>query len=160
MDSETHQQQQLENEPTELNALGKATAQFVQYGANASNNLAATFSDMSTQNWIRMIVIVGGYMLLRPYVLKLAGKVAVRKMEDQDAKEKAAAKAKISPNELRGELAEDGTETEEQGESTGADWGEKARTRQRVMLKQLVEAEELRRQEEEDDKDIADLLED
>ncbi|KAK7427133.1 hypothetical protein QQZ08_006402 [Neonectria magnoliae] len=159
MDSEAPQQQ-LNNEPTELNALGKATAQFVQYGANASNNLAATFSDMTTQNWIRMIVIVGGYMLLRPYVLKLAGKVAVRKMEEQDEKEKATAKAKISPNELRGGAAEDGTETDEQGDSTGADWGEKARTRQRVMLKQLVEAEELRRQEEEDDKDIEDLLED
>ncbi|KPM41304.1 hypothetical protein AK830_g5256 [Neonectria ditissima] len=159
MDSET-QQQQLQNEPTELNALGKATAQFVQYGANASNNLAATFSDMSAQNWIRMIVIVGGYMLLRPYVLKLAGKVAVRKLEEQDEKEKAAAKAKISPNELRGGVAEDGSEIGEEGESTGADWGEKARTRQRVMLKQLVEAEELRRQEEEDDKDIEDLLED
>ncbi|KAH6987482.1 trafficking PGA2-domain-containing protein [Ilyonectria sp. MPI-CAGE-AT-0026] len=157
MDPETAQQQPLENEPIELNAIGKAAAQFLQLGANASNNLADGFNKMDTKSWIRLIVIVGGYMLLRPYVLKLAGKVAVKKMEDQEEKEKEAAKAKISANELRGEIVED-VEIDAAGDGSGADWGQKARVRQRVMLKNMLEAEELRRQEEEDDKDIEEFL--
>lgn len=157
MDPETAQQQPLENEPIELNAIGKAAAQFLQLGANASNNLADGFNKMDTKSWIRLIVIVGGYMLLRPYVLKLAGKVAVKKMEDQEEKEKEKAKAKISANELRGEIAEE-IEMDAAGDGSGADWGQKARVRQRVMLKNMLEAEELRRQEEEDDKDIEEFL--
>ncbi|KAH7166106.1 trafficking PGA2-domain-containing protein [Dactylonectria macrodidyma] len=156
MDTETAQQQPLETEKIELNALGKVAAQFLQYGANASNNLSAGFSNMDTKGWIRLIVIVGGYMLLRPYVLKMAGKVAVRKMEEQDEKEKEA-KAKISPNELRDGYEED-VQADAEGDGTGADWGQKARVRQRVMLKNMLEAEELRRQEEEDDKDIEEFL--
>jgi hypothetical protein len=150
-------QQQAQGEQPELNAFGKFTAQFLQYGANASNNISNAFEAMDTKAWIRLIVIVGGYMLLRPLALKFITKGAVQKMEDEDAKEKR--KAQISPNELRG-LAEDEPEIDEEGDGTGADWGQKARVRQRTMLKDLLEAEERRREEEEDDKDIADLLED
>ncbi|KAF5580045.1 trafficking PGA2 domain-containing protein [Fusarium pseudoanthophilum] len=147
------QQQRLQ----ELNPLGKLTAQFLQYGANASNNISNAFDSMDTKAWLRLTVIVGGYMLLRPLFLKFVTKGAVQKMEDEDAREKR--KAQISPNELRG-LVEDEPEIDEEGDGTGADWGQKARVRQRTMLKDLLEAEERRREEEEDDKDIADLLED
>ncbi|KAF4332118.1 trafficking PGA2 domain protein [Fusarium beomiforme] len=151
------QQQQPQGEQPELNAFGKLTAQFLQYGANASNNISNAFESMDTKAWIRLTVIVGGYMLLRPLFLKFVTKGAVQKMEDEDAREKR--KAQISPNELRG-LVEDEPEIDEEGDGTGADWGQKARVRQRTMLKDLLEAEERRREEEEDDKDIADLLED
>ncbi|KAF4972953.1 hypothetical protein FZEAL_9469 [Fusarium zealandicum] len=155
------QQQQPEQDQVELNAVGKLTAQFLQYGANASNNLANTFNDMSMQSWIRLVVIVGGYMLLRPYAMKMITKGAVRKMEEEDEKEKEREKlkAQISPNELRG-LADGEEDSDGEGEGTGTDWGQKARVRQRTMLKDLLEAEERRREEEEEDKDIADLLED
>ncbi|KAF4465858.1 trafficking PGA2 domain-containing [Fusarium albosuccineum] len=158
MDPVAQQQQEpVEQDQVELNALGKVTAQFLQYGANASNNLSNTFNNMTMQSWIRLVVIVGGYMLLRPYMMKFVTKGAVRKMEEEDEKEKR--KAQISPNELRG-LIEEEPEIDEEGDGTGADWGQKARVRQRTMLKDLLEAEERRREEEEEDKDIADLLED
>ncbi|KAM0435226.1 hypothetical protein ACHAPT_003316 [Fusarium lateritium] len=157
MDPLAQQQEQPAQDQTELNALGKFTAQFLQYGANASNNLSKTFNDMTMQSWIRLVVIVGGYMLLRPYMMKFVTKGAVRKMEEEDEREKR--KAQISPNELRG-LVEEEPEIDEEGDGTGADWGQKARVRQRTMLKELLEAEEQRRLEEEEDKDIADLLED
>jgi hypothetical protein len=159
MDPETQQQQPLDHEQVELNALGKFVAQFLQYGANASNNLSSTFSSMDTKGWLRLVMIVGGYMLLRPYVLKLSTKVAVRKMEEQDAKEKAEAKAQISPNELRGVVGHE-PDLDPEGDGTGADWGQKARVRQRVMLKDMLEAEEQRRLDEESDKELDDLLED
>lgn len=158
MDPET-QQQPLDDEQVELNALGKFMAQFLQYGANATNNLSSTFSSMDTKSWLRLVMIVGGYMLLRPYLLKLSTKVAMKKMEEQEQKDKAAAKAQISPNELRG-IYEEEPEVDAEGDGTGADWGQKARVRQRVMLKQMIEQEEQRRLEEESDKELDDLLED
>ncbi|RMJ04840.1 hypothetical protein BHE90_013498 [Fusarium euwallaceae] len=157
MDPLAQQQEQPAQDDIELNALGKFTAQFLQYGANASNNLSNTFNNMTMQSWIRLVVIVGGYMLLRPYMMKFVTKGAVRKMEEEDEREQR--KAQISPNELRG-LVEEEPEIDEEGDGTGADWGQKARVRQRTMLKNMLEAEEQRRLEEEEDKDIADLLED
>ncbi|KAF4967174.1 hypothetical protein FSARC_5246 [Fusarium sarcochroum] len=157
MDPVGQQQQQPQGEQVELNSFGKFTAQFLQYGANASNNLSNAFESMDTKAWLRLVVIVGGYMLLRPIFMKIVTKGAVRKMEEEDEREKR--KAQISPNELRG-LAEDEPDIDEEGDGTGADWGQKARVRQRTMLKDMLEAEERRREEEEDDKDIADLLED
>lgn len=157
MDPLAQQQEQPAQDDIELNPLGKFAAQFLQYGANASNNLSNTFNNMTMQSWIRLVVIVGGYMLLRPYMMKFVTKGAVKKMEEQDEREQR--KAQISPNELRG-LVEEEPEIDEQGDGTGADWGQKARVRQRTMLKNMLEAEEQRRLEEEEDKDIADLLED
>lgn len=155
MDPVGQEQQQQQNGQVELNDFGKLAATFVKYGGNVSRNLSDTFGNMTLQGWIRLVVIVGGYLLLRPYIMKFAVKGAVKNLEEEDKK----AKAQISPNELRG-LVEDEPEIDEEGDGTGADWGQKARVRQRTMLKELLEAEERRRAEEEDDKDIEDLLED
>lgn len=77
----------------------------------------------------------------------------------------SAETAKISPNELRGrvQIPEDSDSEDETatGQSTGPDWGKKARRRQRDMIKKLLEAEERRLQEskeEEEDKDIEEFL--
>jgi len=150
---------------TELNDFGKLTYQFLKFGQNASSNMSKAFNDMTIHQWLRLVVIVGAYLLIRPYVTTYLGKRQVGTMEKQDKAEKE--KAKISPNQLRGEKAgpyeeeEDDDDDEEGAEATGTSgWGAKARTRQRVMLKKMLEAEEKRRWEEEEDEDIADLLED
>lgn len=147
--------QQPEADQPELSPLGKMAFHFLQFGANTTNNLSKTFGDITLQGWIRLVMIIGGYMLIRPWLMKAAGKVGVNQLEKQDAEDKA--KAKISPNELRGQKPEP---EEEDAGATGADWGEKARVRQREVLKQLIEAEEKRREEEEDLKDIEEFLED
>jgi hypothetical protein len=156
MASETHQH---DDEGASLNLLGKAVLQVAQYGQNASNNLQKTFNDMTLQNWIRLTVIVGGYMLLRPIALKFISKSAVKNLEEQDAKEKEEA-AKMTPNDLRGvrETLQE-QEEEDDGDSGAAAWGQQARVRQRKVVKQLLEAEEKRRLEEDDeDKDIQEFL--
>ena len=133
-----------------------------EYGQNASNNLANTYNNMTPQHWIRLIVIVGGYMLLRPYALKFITKGAVKRMEEDDAREKAEEAAKLTPNDLRGVSAklEEQHEDDQTLDDSSINWGQQARVRQRVVLKQMLEAEELRREEEEEDKDIAEFLED
>ncbi|KAM3435817.1 hypothetical protein MY4824_004664 [Beauveria thailandica] len=144
-----------------LNLLGQATARLFEYGNNASNNLQDTFSKMTIHGWLRLTVIVGGYLLLRPYLMKLSVKTAVSKMEEEEERERAKAAA-MTPNELRGakQQLEEHLE-DDSGDGTGADWGQRARVRQRTMLKEMLEAEEQRRMEEqEDDRDIAEYLED
>ncbi|KFH47583.1 Processing of GAS1 and ALP protein-like protein [Hapsidospora chrysogenum ATCC 11550] len=164
MDAEHDQHRSEEAEQAELNDFGKITYQFLKFGQNATNNLSQMFNDMTAKEWIRLVIVVGSYLLLRPYVQKYFSKKQVEAMEKADAKEKAEAleKAKISPNDLRGvksnkDVADD---SDDEAETSGAAWGQKARTRQRVMLKQMLEAEERRKQEEEEDKEIEDLLED
>ncbi|RDA86579.1 hypothetical protein CP532_5993 [Ophiocordyceps camponoti-leonardi (nom. inval.)] len=148
----------MEEQQPELNALGKLFARFVEYGHNASNNLQESFSQLTLKSWIRLTVFVGGYMLLRPYIMKMATKTAVRKMEEEDEKSRKdqAAEAKITPNEFRG-IKEKISGLQDDGEGSGADWGGRARMRQRQMLKDLLEEEE-RRQAAKDDADIQEFL--
>jgi hypothetical protein len=158
MDSQTHQQHN--NEKPELNLLGQAVSKLAQYGQNASNNLSDTFNNMSLQHWIRLTVIVGGYMLMRPYVLAAISRGAVKNMEEQDAKEKAEAVA-MTANDLRGVHEQIEEQSDDDYEEPGAAaWGQQARVRQRRILRQLMEAEEKRRAEEDEDKDIQEYLED
>ncbi|KAI1813957.1 DUF1531-domain-containing protein [Poronia punctata] len=130
------------------------------------NNVGMTFTNMTLQQWIRLVAIVGAYALLRPYIIKLGAKHQEKQFE-KDQQEIA----EISPNQLRGQLdipdpSDDEDEEGEGGEgttgqSTGADWGKKARKRQRNMIKQLLDAEEKRLHEtfdEQEDKDIEEFL--
>ncbi|UNI18982.1 hypothetical protein JDV02_005208 [Purpureocillium takamizusanense] len=155
--------QQTGADKPELNALGKLAVRVAEYGQNATNNISNSFSSLTTQGWIRLIVIVGGYMLLRPHLMKFVTKGAVKKMEEDDARsrEKDAAEAEITPNEFRGIKEKLMVQAEEdEGDGTGADWGQKARVRQRQMLKDLLEEEERRRAAENEDADIQEFLED
>lgn len=106
-------------------------------------------------------------MLLRPYIIKLGARSQMKAHEKAEADAEEEAKAEISPNQLRGfaEIPEDSDDEIEEiqaaADATGPDWGKKARRRQRNMIKKLLEAEERRLEEtmeEEEDKDIADLI--
>ncbi|KAI3325070.1 DUF1531-domain-containing protein [Xylariaceae sp. AK1471] len=124
-----------------------------------TNNVGSSVTNMTAQQWIRLIAIVGAYALLRPYVIKMGAKYQEKQFE-KDQEELA----QITPNQLRGQLdipEDSDEEEEEQGETTAADWGKKARKRQRNMIKQLLDAEEKRLQEtfdEQEDKDIEEFL--
>lgn len=165
MDSQSHQQYQQDDAgQTSLNSLGSLVSQLSQYGQNASNNLQKSFGDMSTHGWLRLIMAVCTYLLIRPHILKYSTKHAVKQLEKQDERDKAQAKeavAKMSPNDLRGlnSSAELDVDADEGADGTSADWGSKARVRQRKVLRKLMEAEEQRRYEDESDEDIRDLLE-
>lgn len=167
MDSQAYQQYRDDDAgqgfPTSLNAI---FGQLSQFGQNASNNLQKSFGDMSTKNWLRLLIVVCTYLLIRPYIIKYSTKYAVDKLEEQDVKDKAKAKeavAKMSPNDLRGlssaAEADEDVDADEGADGSKADWGSKARVRQRKTLRKILEAEEKRRWEEEEDDDVRDLLE-
>lgn len=140
-----------------------------------TRNLRGSLEGMSPEKWIRIVIIVGTYMLLRPYLLKLGGKAQMNQHEKEaaEAEAEAEAKAKLSPNELRGhkiEIPEDSDDSDAEGEggegkktgsASATDWGKKARRRQRTMVKKLLDAEEKRLQElqeDDEDKDIEEFL--
>ncbi|KAI0881024.1 DUF1531-domain-containing protein [Annulohypoxylon maeteangense] len=127
-----------------------------------SHNVSESFTSMTPKQWIRLVIIVGAYALLRPYIIKMGAKFQEKQMEKQ-FKEEEERQAEISPNQLRGEigLPEDSDDEDEQAETTASDWGKKARKRQRNMIKKLLDAEEKRLQElqeDEEDKDIEQYL--
>ncbi|KAH8764987.1 trafficking PGA2 [Diaporthe sp. PMI_573] len=135
-----------------------------------TRNLRGTLEGMSPEKWIRIVIIVGTYMLLRPYLLKLGGKAQMNQHEKEaaeaEAEAEAQAKAKMSPNELRGHKIQipedsDDSDAEGEGQASATDWGKKARRRQRTMVKKLLDAEEKRLQElqeDDEDKDIEEFL--
>ncbi|KAK7189221.1 hypothetical protein DPSP01_005389 [Paraphaeosphaeria sporulosa] len=130
-------------------------------------NFMASFSRLKPEGWIRLIWIVGAYMLLRPYLMKLGARAQERQHEKESA-EAADTGAELHPNDLRGgkKVAIPGVDSddeEEKSEAKPGQWGKKARVRQRKLIRETLEKEEKRlqdEQEQEDLKDIADLLED
>ncbi|KAL2262703.1 hypothetical protein VTK26DRAFT_354 [Humicola hyalothermophila] len=133
-------------------------------GNRFATNLKGTFADMTPQQWIRLVIIVGAYLLVRPYLIKLGGKAQMKAHEEEEARAEAAAKAKMSPNQLRGQIdipEDTDDEDEATAQSSGPDWGKKARRRQREVIRKLLDAEERRlreNQEELEDKDIEEFL--
>jgi flagellar biosynthesis/type III secretory pathway M-ring protein FliF/YscJ len=123
-----------------------------------TTNIGSSIDSMTLQHWIRLVAIVGAYALLRPYIIKLGAKAQEKQFEKAQQET-----AEISPNQLRGQLdiPEDSDDEDQEGETTAADWGKKARRRQRNMIKRLLDAEEKRLQEtldEQEDKDIEEFL--
>jgi hypothetical protein len=127
---------------------------------NFQRNLSETLSTTTTEKYIRLIVIVGAYALLRPYIMKIGARAQGREHEKEVDPDEMAAAAAISPNSLRGQVQVPDDSSDE-GEGTAGDWGKRARRRQRQMVKKILDAkEELRREQQEDDedKDIQEFL--
>jgi hypothetical protein len=121
----------------------------VEWGGNGKRNLSASFDGMTMERYLRLVAIVGAYFLLRPYLLKWGAKIQEKQhekvYEDMEKKELQERKAAISPNALRGlvEVPED-SEEEDGGASTsgaGANWGKKARKRQRQTARKARQDE-------------------
>ena len=163
------------------NAISSLMSYVSQGYTNLLNN-ARAFINMSGLQWIRIITIIGAYLLIRPYLQKAATKGAMKKQEEalnsEDVQQRKMDRELekmdiITPNILRGisdkkvELPED-SDSEGEGKATGADakWGSKERKRQRQLVKKIIMQEEKARREARDvgtfysdeDKDIEEYL--
>ena len=125
-------------------------------------NASETATALTLKDYIRMIVIIGGYCLLRPYLLRLGAKYQASDHERElDPNEMSSATA-VSPKLLRGrvEVPEDSeSDGEDAGVGTGINWGRKARRRQRLMIRKMLEAEEKRGRVENEAHEDADIEE-
>lgn len=135
-----------------------------------TRNLRGSLEGTSPEYWIRIVIVVGAYCLIRPYLIKLGGKSQMNQHEQEAAaaaaEAEAKAKAKMSPNELRGHTVQipeesDDSEAENEGQASATEWGKKARRRQKNVIKKILNAEEKRLrelQEDDEDKDIQEFL--
>lgn len=121
-------------------------------------------TSLSTEGYIRLVVIVCGYCLLRPYLLKLGGRFQASDHERElDDASETVSPAAISPNALSGQIdiPDDSDSQEETQGTTSTSWGRGARRRQRKMIKEMVEADEKRKAQEEEvdsDQEIEEFL--
>jgi len=146
---------------------------------NLTHNLTHMFDGMNNTRYIRVIAIIGAYFLLRPYVMKLGERMQKKEFEkevDPHFLAKGGKKAAISPNVLRGfkgqevpldEVEEERDDVVPGGKEAGTDggdgdkanWGKKARKRQRGLAKKVLEEQEKRRLEAEGDEEDKDIME-
>lgn len=122
---------------------------------NFRNNINASVMNVSMNGYIRLVAIVGAYVLLRPWIVKLGAKMQGL---DLDAADKALT-GKVTANALRGGVVKEESESEEEVETSGADWGKKARKRQRQLEKKKRQEVRKRLEEEENELEEKDLEE-
>ena len=160
---------------TQLPQLSELPALLSTWAGNFTNQTSSMFSRMGPKDWIRLIMVIGGYVLMRPYLVTMGAKFQQKQFEKQQNQEKAeaeerlqakAAKAGIDPNVLRGVRkmdipGVDSDSEDEEREEEAAEWGRKARVRQRQHIRRAMEEQERRLHEKatESDKEIEDLLE-
>ncbi|KAE9988373.1 hypothetical protein EG328_011133 [Venturia inaequalis] len=149
----------------------EATTALSTWKENFTRNTSESFSQMTPKNWLRLVIVVCTYALIRPYILKLGAKVQQQHLE-KEAKESDEKWAAMHPNDLRTGGARKqvdipGVESEDEGEdgqgevTVGREWGRKARVRQRKIVRKAMEIHEQNLAKtgfESGDEDIADLL--
>jgi len=138
------------------------------YAESVFTNVTSTLDGMDARNWIRLVIVIGAYFLVRPWVVKFGEYVQEKEHEKEIVTQEeleimAGGKPRLTPNDIRGPTAlPEDSGSDEEGAATGPDWGKKARRRQRHVLKRILEQEEeLRREQQADDedKDIQEFLE-
>jgi hypothetical protein len=139
--------------------------QIQTYTSRISTNISATASRYTIQDYIRLVIIIGAYCLLRPYLLALGGKFQAkdhdRELDLDELSSPAAVKSRKAVDALRGVKDQVPDDTDSEGEDEkGADWGRGARRKQRLMVRRLLEETEKQRYHDEEDKDIQEFLED
>lgn len=77
-------------------------ANVVEWKDRLVNNSVKSWEEMTAQRWIRIIVIVGAYMLIRPYLLAHAERSRKRRADKEAAELGLDTGTELSPNDFRG----------------------------------------------------------
>ena len=136
----------------------------IQTVVSSLDFLTAFLSKLPLQELIRLVWIIGGYILFRPYLERGLRKLFATQEKNSDtiaADAAAAADDASSPKRDPGAGSFDGVDNVSAGTTTARDaWGAAARNRQ-AMIRRAWEEEQARLAEEHDLDDIdPDLLED
>ncbi|KAF3902544.1 hypothetical protein ABW21_db0205581 [Orbilia brochopaga] len=125
--------------------------------SNFTRNLSATLSSATTTDYIRLTAIVGGYMLLRPYLQKLGAKYQER---DHARAVDAAEESSMAATGVKARVV--AGEDDSDDDSDGDGWGRKQRLQQRAQRAQRRKEIEERTArggfDDEEDKDIEEYL--
>ncbi|KAI1960195.1 hypothetical protein LOZ58_003914 [Ophidiomyces ophidiicola] len=139
------------------------TAALYNWYSNFATNAAQSISYLTLRDYIRLVWLVGGYLFLRPYLDK-----GFRKMFETDISKTEKVEAqRLSEQQQLHKATLSSAQKEDQesyddhnhSPARGPQWGKSARRKQQKFL-EFLEQEAERQREDDDDKDIAHLLED
>ena len=151
-----------------MSAIDQIATRISAFATRFQTQLQARLENTTAQDYIRLVIIIGSYALLRPYLIKLGAKFQAKDhereldSEEVDAVRKSADKSSHGDS-LKGkvQIPEDtDSDSEDEGKKS-TDWGKTARRRQRRVIRTMLEQEEERRKEEEEttsDKEIEQFL--
>ena len=136
------------------------------YKNNFTHQVNETFTRLTPKDLIRIVIIVGAYSFLRPYLLKLGARFQAKDHEreiDHEEIQEMRKSEGYNKDSIKGrvEIPDDTDSEDEAVTRTGMDWGKAARQRQRRVMKQLLDAEEKKRlddEEAESDKELEQFM--
>ena len=129
------------------------------WATNAQTNVSHAFSSLGPQDLIRLIVIIGGYALLRPYLIQIGSRFQADDHEREVDLDTLKTPASTKSLQSQVQVPEDSDDDADQ--TVAASWGRGARRRQREMIRNVLEAEERRKEEEQahdSDEEIQEFL--
>ncbi|KAI4240515.1 MAG: hypothetical protein L6R40_005108 [Gallowayella cf. fulva] len=123
-------------------------ASIAEWFAKLPRNTQDSVQRLNFYGWLRLILVVVAYLLIRPWLMKLAER------SQTAAHEKAAKSSAIAPKTPRAHAkAADGVGMEESTSSSWS-WGPKARRRQKQAVDQTVEKEIMKAEEDDEEEDV------
>jgi hypothetical protein len=139
-----------------------------QFKSRITNNVSSTFARMKMQDYIRLVVVIGAYCLLRPYLIKLGGYLQAKDHARPVAEGEHSSPAAVNADSLKDKIglvesSDEEEEVDEEGVSQynvadGQGWGTTARRRQRKFIKRMLDEQEKKLAGEDSDDQIKDLL--
>ncbi|KAL8809038.1 MAG: hypothetical protein Q9200_003782 [Gallowayella weberi] len=120
-----------------------------EWFAKLPRNTQESVQRLNFYGWVRLILVVAIYLLIRPWLMKLAERSQTASLE------KAAKTSAVTPNVLRGHGQGATEEDSEESTSSSWSWGSKTRKRQKQAVDQGVEKEMWKAEEEDEDEDVA-----
>ncbi len=154
-----------------LDAAWKSVVMFL-YGLynNFIRNSVHMWDDMTLTGYLRLVAIVGAYLLLRPWLVKLGERMQRGQLEKEEVVTTAGKGVRISANDLRGgkkavkdggakkgvSWGDEGSDDSQEETATGKDvkWGKQARKRARQAERREIQEKEKNAKGE----DLLDLL--
>jgi len=92
------------------------------------NNSVKSFGEMTLQRWIRIIAIIGAYLILRPYLLKGAASRQKKALNKEAEELGLGPRSEPNANDFRDGKS---SSTIKDESAKPAEWGQKAKKRQR-----------------------------
>ena len=117
-----------------------------QWFQKLPRNSQESVQRLTTYGWLRIIIIVAAYLLIRPYLMKLAARSQTTQHEE------AASNSTVTPNMLRGHNEEE-SDTAEATTSSWS-WGKTTRRRQTQAIDHIVEDEIKKADDLDEDEDV------
>ncbi|KAL8714370.1 MAG: hypothetical protein Q9220_001703 [cf. Caloplaca sp. 1 TL-2023] len=123
-------------------------ASMVEWFQKIPRNTQESVQRLTLYGWLRLILIVAAYILIRPYLMKLAERSQTA-AHDKAARSHSA----VTPNMLRGHSKDTEKEQGEEASTSSWSWGPKARKRQKKASDGVVESEMAEALDEDEEED-------